>query len=121
MTFYFTLENNLIKSLESLKIGDKILCEDGKFYPIKSIMIISCYPIFYRLSNGFNFYASPRMVFKTTEGFKNLELWDVIKIDKNLTPQVVNIKNIDRIMFFRDILIDGNMVTTEGIVFKYMN
>lgn len=100
-------------------IGDKVLCEDGKYYPVKNILITSGYPTFCRLSNGFNFYIPKRMVLKTVKGFKHPELWDIVEINKELTPQVVTLKNIDRIMFFHDILIDGNMITPEGIVFKY--
>lgn len=121
MNLYLTLEDKTIRKLEELKIGDKILCEDGVFYPVKNIFMISEYPTFCRLSNGYILYLPKRMMLKTSTGFKHPELWDVIEITKELTPQVTTIKNLDRIMFFHDILIDGNMITPEGIVFKYGN
>lgn len=121
MNFYLTLENKTIKKLKDLQVGDRVLCDCGQFYPIKNIVTISCYPSFCRLSNGFNFYVPKRMKIKTKTGFKQLELWDIVEINKDLTPQVISFKNIDRLMFFHDILIDGNMITPEGIVFKYSN
>jgi hypothetical protein len=119
MFFHFTLKDKTLKRFEDLQVGDLVLCDDGLFYPIKNLMVVSCYPTFYRLSNGYSFYTSPRMLVKTTEGFKQLELWDTIELNSQLTPQIVTVKKIDKIMFFRDILIDGNMLTVEGIVFKY--
>lgn len=107
------------KYLNDVVIGELILCEDGQYYPIKNILITSCYPIFARLSNGISFYASIRMNIKTNKGFKTPELWDVIEISKDLTPQIVNLRNIDRIMFFHDILVDGNIITPDGLVFSY--
>jgi len=121
MNFYTILENNIIKKLESLTVGDRILCEDGNYYPVKNILVISDYPTFCRFSNGLNFYIPKRMLLKTTKGFKHPELWDIIEINKELTPQIISLKNIDRIKFFYDILIDGNIVTPEGIIFKYQS
>jgi hypothetical protein len=82
-------------------------------------VVISSYPTFIRLSNGTSYYIPERVRLKTSKGFKAPELWDVLEYNSDLTPQVINIRKIDRVMFFRDILIDGNMVAVEGLVFKY--
>lgn len=102
-------------------IGDSLLCDDGNFYPVKNILTISCRPIFFRLSNGYSFYFSSRMKLKTTEGFQTPQLWDVIDLGDGITPQIISCKLLDNVMFFCDILIDGNIVTPEGVVFKYSN
>lgn len=120
MNFYLITPDNSLKKLDSLKIGDSILCEDGNYYPVKNILITASYSTFCRLSNGLAMYIPKRMALKTTKGFKHPELWDVIEINKTLTPQIISLKKIDRIMFFHDILIDGNMVTSEGIIFNYL-
>ncbi len=121
MNFYLTLEDNTVKKLEDLKVGDKVRCEDGVCYPVLSVLVVSSYPLFCRLSNGFNYYVPERMLLKTIRGFKKPELWDVLQITDNLTPQIVSVKSIEKVMFFYDILIDGNMVTPEGVVFKYIS
>ena len=59
------------------------------------------------------------MQLKTIEGFKVPELWDLLYINDSLTPMITKSQLLDRIMIFRDILIDGNMITPEGIVFRY--
>lgn len=108
-----------IKSLEKIKIGDLVKCEDGEFYPIKNILTTSGSLFFYRLSNNVSFYLSPRVKVKTPLGFKVPELWDEFLIQDVVTPQVVQKRLIPKIVFFNDILIDGNMVTPEGIVFTF--
>jgi hypothetical protein len=119
MSFYVILENNYTKNVDNLEVGDLVLCEDGYYYPVKSVLVTSGYPLFCRLSNGLTYYIPERMFIKTIKGFKKPELWDIIPIDKTLTPQIVSVTNIEKIMFFRDILIDGNMITPEGVIFKY--
>ena len=34
-------------------------------------------------------------------------------------PMFIYVNTLDKIAIFRDILIDGNMVTPDGIVFRY--
>lgn len=120
MSFYLNLKDKSVKKIENLTVGEFILCEDGEYYPIRSILVTACYPIFCRLSNGLTFYVPKRMLIKTVTGFKTPELWDILELnDKEITPQIVNIRNIEKIMFFHDILIDGNIVTADGFVFKY--
>jgi hypothetical protein len=119
MNLYITTENNKIKCLDDLTTSDKVLCDDGEFKEVKSVVVVSSYPTFIRLSNGLSYYIPARMQIKTTSGFKTPELWDVIELNKDLTPQIINVRKLDRIMFFRDILIDGNIVTAEGLVFRY--
>ena len=113
------IEDNKIKKLKDLKIGDLILCEGDIYLPVKSIMIVSCNPIYYRTSNNLTFHISTRTKIKTLEGFKLPELWDSLDISQDLTPAITTCTKLDRIMFFYDILIDGNIKSPEGIVFKY--
>lgn len=113
------IENGKIKKLKDLRVGDLILCEGDIYLPIKSIVIVSCYPLYYRLSNNVTFHISNRTKIKTTDGFKTPELWDNIVIAEELTPSATTCTLLDRIMFFHDILIDGNIKSPEGIVFKY--
>lgn len=109
-----------IKRLEDIKIGEFIKCEDGEFYPVKNLLTTCGESIFYRLSNNCGFYLPPRLTVKTSFGFKVPELWDeVFLLEEETTPQVVQKTLISRIMFFNDILIEGNMVTPEGIVLKF--
>jgi hypothetical protein len=119
MRFYINIEGNVVRNIDDLKVSDKIICDDGELREIKNIVVISSYPTFIRFSNGMAYYIPERMKIKTTKGFKSPELWDVIEISKDLAPQIVNVRKLDRVMFFRDILVDGNMVTAEGLVFKY--
>lgn len=113
------IENGKIKKLNDLRVGDLILCEGDVYLPIKSIVIVSCNPIYYRTSSNLTFHMSSRTRIKTVEGFKIPELWDHILITEDLTPVVTTCNIIDRIMFFHDILIDGDIKSPEGIVFKY--
>lgn len=119
MSFYLTLEDNTIKKLENLQVGDRILCEDGLYHPVLNVFVVSSYPLFCRLSNGLTYYVPERMMLKTIHGFKKPALWDILELGKDLTPQIVAVRNIEKVMFFHDILIDGNMITPEGVVFKY--
>lgn len=121
MNIYVTLQNNLVKKLSEVEIGDLLLCDDGKFYPVRNVLMISCYPIYFRFSNGYAFYFSNRMKLKTLEGFQTPQLWDVVDLGEDTTPQIVSCKLLDNLMFFCDILIDGNIVTPEGLIFKYSN
>jgi|688.fasta_scaffold437730_2 hypothetical protein len=113
------IENGKIKKLNDVKVGDLLLCEGGVYFPVKSIMIVSCYPMYYRASNNITFHMSTRTKIRTTDGFKIPELWDNIFVTEELTPTITTCTLLDRIMFFHDILIDGNLQSPEGIVFKY--
>ena len=119
MTLYLTLENKELKKLEDVCVGDVVLCDDGTFKPIKNILVISSYPDFIRFSDGCSYYISHRMKIKTLTGFKNPQLWDIVELSGGYTPQIVGIKKIENVMFFRDILIDGNPITPDGLVFQY--
>jgi len=119
MNFYVTLQDQSVKKLEDLQIGDMVLCDDDKFHEVKNIFVVSSYPLFCRLSNGWSYYFPERMQIKTIHGFKKPELWDILDIGRDVTPQIINIRNIEKVMMFYDILIDGNIVTPEGTVFKY--
>jgi len=113
------IEDGKIKKLKDLKVGDLILCEGDIYLPVKSIVVISDTPIYCRASNNLTFHISTRTRIKTLEGFKIPELWDHIFINEDLTPVITTCTLIDRVMFFYDILIDGNIKSPEGIVFKY--
>lgn len=76
--------------------------------------------MFYRLSNNINFNLSERAQIKTLEGFKTPELYDKLHlVGSEITPSIVTISISKSILYFYDILIDGNIVSPEGIVFKY--
>lgn len=110
---------NSIKSISELVIGDLVLCEGNVYLPVKSIFMISCAPSFIRTSNNLFFYIPSRLKLKTTTGFKSPELWDILQIEDSITPMITTLKVIDRVMFFYDILVDGNIVSPEGLIFKY--
>lgn len=105
--------------LPQLQVGDEVLCEDGKYYPVKSIAVFAIKPDIIRLTNFTWFYAIPRLQVKTTKGFKYPARYDVIPIDENLKPMVFSVRYTDNVRFCYDILIDGNMVSRDGIVFKF--
>jgi hypothetical protein len=108
-----------IKELKDLQIGELVLCEDGKFYPVQSIAVVSMNGDYLRMSNGVSFSLHSRFRIKTEKGFKYPELWDVIPISKKLTPIVTSIKPRVEIKFFYDIMIEGNLVSPENIVFRF--
>ena len=108
-----------VKKLEDVVVGDLLKCEDGEFYPVKNVLTTSGNPFFYRLSNNVSFYLPVRATIKTVKEFKVPELWDEICVNSEVIPQIVQKTFINRIAFFNDILIEGNMVTPEGIVFKF--
>jgi hypothetical protein len=108
-----------VKNLNELKTEDLILCEGGIYLPIKNIVMISGYPTFFRTSNNLSFHISKRIQLKTDKGFKCPELWDTLIFDGTVTPMVTTVKLIERTTFFYDILIDGNIVSPEGIIFRY--
>lgn len=110
---------NSIKNISELVVGDLVLCEDGVYLPVKSIFMISCKPKFIRTSNNLFFYIPERIKIKTSTGFKSPELWDVLDINDAITPMITTLKIIDRVMFFYDILVEGNIVSPEGLIFKY--
>lgn len=106
--------------VRDLKIGDLIMCVDG-YKPIKSKFLISTIAVFYRLSNGTEFHSYDRILIKTNKGFKVPELWDTIDIDKTLQPVVVHKEFSQNIIVICDILIDGSIISPEGIIMKYGN
>lgn len=108
-----------ITPLKNLKVGTNVLCDDGKSYPVKSILLIVHTGYFVKISTSFFFYVSPRTKIKTKNGIKFLELYDTLFIDANLTPSVIQINPSTTIKFYYDILIDGNMISPEGIVFNF--
>ena len=112
-----TKEKN--KFLKDVVVGDLLLCEDGNYMPVKNKMIIACKGFYYRLSNGTGFHISPRTTVKTTKGFIIPELWDSIEISKNLLPIVTTHQITENNIMFYDILIDGNIVSPEGIIFRF--
>jgi hypothetical protein len=105
--------------LPQLKVGDEVLCEDGNYYPVKSIAVFAIKPDLIRLTNFTWFYAVPRMLVKTSKGFKYPDRYDVIPIKDNLKPMVYSVRYTDEVRFCYDILIDGTMVSRDGIVFKF--
>lgn len=107
------------KKIEDLEVGDEVLCDTGEYLPIKSILYISCHPKFCSTSDNKRFTISSRLQIKTTRGFKSPELWDIIPITDDFMPMFIYVNTLDKIAIFRDILIDGNMVTPDGIVFRY--
>jgi hypothetical protein len=107
------------KHLKDLQVGELILCEGGQYLPVKSIMVISGNPILIRTSDNSQFHVTKRMVLKTDKGFKYPELWDTLIINQDITPMIVHLKIVDRIEFFYDILVDGNIVTPHGVIFRY--
>jgi hypothetical protein len=112
---------NEYKKISELEVGDTVLCDGGEYLPVKNIVYISCKPTFCRTSNNLRMYLSERMQLKTAKGFKHPELWDVLPLSEELTPMLTTVKILDRVMIFRDILIDGNMVTVDGVVFRYFD
>jgi hypothetical protein len=107
------------KKIDDLEVGDMVLCDNGEYMPIKSIVYISCYPKFCATSDNKRFTLSSRVQIKTATGFKSPELWDIIPITDEFMPMFTYVNKLDKVSIFRDILIDGNMVTPEGIVFRY--
>lgn len=105
--------------LNQLKIGDLIKCEGDVFLPVKSILVIFCYGHSIHLSNRTKFTASPNLRIKTTEGIKIPEVGDIIRISKKLTPQVIKCVKSKRFKLFYDILIDGNIISPDGIIYRF--
>lgn len=108
------------KKLNELKIGDLILCEDLKYYPVKSILLTAGVCRFFRLSNNVSFHLSERAKIKTEKGFKIPELYDtIVLIGSEITPQITVVEKSKYVLFCHDILVEGNIVSPEGIVFRY--
>ena len=107
------------KYLRYLSVGELVLCDDKNYYPIKHIAVISDYGYSIRLSNNTCFNTHFRIRIKTEKGFKFPELWDCIPFNKKLVPMVTKLNLRIEKKFFYDIMIDGNMVSPEGIVFRF--
>jgi hypothetical protein len=108
-----------VKPVREIEIGELVLCEDGNYLPVKSKLLIATTAIFYRLSNGLEFHTYSRILIKTPNGFKLPDLWEPVTIDKKLEPVVVSKEYSQNIMIICDILIDGNVISPEGVVLKY--
>jgi hypothetical protein len=108
-----------ITYLRDLKIGTNVLCEDGKSYPVKNIAVLSQNGYYLKISSAFGFHIPSRLKIKTESGFKFPEVYDILPIDKDFTPSVIAIVESTNLKFYYDILIDGNMISPEGIVFKF--
>ncbi len=108
-----------VKKFEDLKIGDLLLCEDGDYHVVKNIMIIAGCPTFIRTSTNFAIHLSPRIKLKTENGFKTPDLWDILILKNSTTPMITSINFLDRTAFFYDILIEGNLVSPDGIIFRF--
>jgi hypothetical protein len=52
-------------------------------------------------------------------GFKLPELWDIIPITREFEPSITTCQISQKDIIFYDLLIDGNIISPEGIVFKY--
>jgi hypothetical protein len=107
------------KHLRKLKIGDLVLCDDGNFYPIKHVAVMVDTGFFIRFSNNISFNTHSRLRIKSVSGFKFPELWDSVYITRRLQPMVTQLKIRTTLKFFYDIMIDGNMVSPDGIVFRF--
>jgi hypothetical protein len=107
------------KKVDDLEVGDMVLCDSGEYSPIKSIVYISCRPKFCVTSDNKRFTISQRLQVKTVNGFKSPELWDILPISEEFMPMFTYVNTLDKVAIFRDILVDGNMVTVDGIVFRY--
>jgi hypothetical protein len=108
-----------IKELKDLKVGELVLCEDTLFHPVKSIVVLSMNGEFARLSNGVSFSFHNRFRIKTSKGFKYPELYDVLPISKKLTPIITSVKPRMEIRFFYDIMVEGNLISPEKVVFRF--
>jgi hypothetical protein len=108
-----------IKSIKDVEVGDEILCDDKIFRPVKSKLLVATYGIFYRLSNGVEFHIYDRIRIKTPTGFALPKLWESVYIDKKTEPMVVLCEPTQNIIVMCDILIEGNIISPDGIVIKY--
>lgn len=108
-----------IKFLKELSVGDMVWCDSEQFLPVKSILVSCDYATYMRLSNGVGFDMSNRTTLKTSTGFKYPDLYDEIPISDTLVPRVIHQAKTETLRFLYDILIAGNMVSPEGIVFKF--
>lgn len=108
-----------IKVINKVAVGDLLLCDDGIFRPVKSILITCEHGTSFRLSNNLQFTVPKRFRIKTDKGFKYPEMWDCVPLQENLKPIVTNIKTPLYFHFLYDILIDGNLISPEGVIFKF--
>jgi hypothetical protein len=108
-----------ITSLKDLQIGTNVLCEDGNAYPVKNIAVLAHNGYYVKLSSAFTFHVHPRIKIKTQNGFKFPEVYDILPISKDFTPSVIQVSDSSDVKFYYDIFIDGNMISPEGIVFKF--
>lgn len=108
-----------ITSLKDLKIGTNVLCEDGNAYPVRNIAVIAHTGYYIKISSAFSFHIPPRLKIKTQNGFKFPDVYDIIPISKDFSPSVIQVSESMDIKFYYDILIDGNMISPEGIIFTF--
>jgi hypothetical protein len=107
------------KYLKDVQVGDELLCDNGLYMPVKNKLLTVNKGLYCRLSNGFSFHVYSRIRLKTKNGFKLPELWDIIPISTEFEPSITTCQDSQRNIIFYDLLIDGNLVSPEGIVFKY--
>lgn len=108
-----------VTPLKDLRIGTNVLCEDGKSYPVRNIAVVAHRGYYIKISSAFGFHIHSRFKIKTENGFKFPEVYDIIPIDKDFTPSVIATVESTDVKFYYDIHIDGNMISPEGIVFKF--
>jgi len=108
-----------VYKLNQLKVGDLVKCEGNVFLSVKSILVVFCYGYCVQLSNKVRFSASPNLRIKTTQGMKVPEVGDVIYLSKTLTPQITRFTKYEGFKFFYDILIDGNIISPDGIIYRF--
>jgi hypothetical protein len=111
--------SNGTRKLNELNVGDLILCENSTYNPIRSISVTTGPVRRIYFSNGISMPSYGRMRVLTTTGFKVLEIEDIVFIAKNNVPFVTKADLDFSVHFLYDILIDGNMITTDGIIFRF--
>jgi hypothetical protein len=112
-----------IRFLHDLQVGSLVMCDIGEYLPVKSIAVTVDFATYIRLSNAVGFDVNQRtQILTSTENmreFKFPELYDELPISTNFIPKVVQSAKTKTIRFLYDILIDGNMVSPEGVIFKF--
>lgn len=108
-----------IKEIKDLQVGELVLCEGEIFLPVKSIMVIAETGDYVRTSNGVSFNSHSRLRIKTDKGFKYPELWDVMPVSKKLTPIITSVRPRPDVRFFYDIMVEGNLISPENIIFRF--
>jgi hypothetical protein len=113
-----------IRFLHDLQVGSLVLCDIGEYLPVKSIAVTVDFATYIRLSDAVGFDVSSRtkvlvLLPDATPVFKFPELYDVLPTSIKYQPQIVQSAKTKTIRFLYDILIDGNMISPEGVIFKF--